>query len=107
MIVLNTDDRVVDINESAGRLLAVDPDDVIGDPFESLFPDDGTFVDPTRYDPTERTDGGVTTDPDSTTEPSSETGRTTVPPPLLEFPSSEESVDVGPSVSSTPTDESS
>ncbi|MWV39337.1 histidine kinase N-terminal 7TM domain-containing protein [Natrialba sp. INN-245] len=107
MIVLNTDDRVVDINGSAGRLLAVDPEDVIGDPFESLFPDDGTFVDPTRYDPSERTDGGVTTEPDSTTEPSSETSRTKVPPSHLEFPSTDESVDGGPAVSSTPADESS
>ncbi|MEY7847636.1 histidine kinase N-terminal 7TM domain-containing protein [Natrarchaeobius sp. A-rgal3] len=105
MIVLDTDDRVVDLNESAGRLLEVGPDDVIGDPFESLFPDDGTFVDPTRYEPAQRTDGGVTIDPDSTTEPISETGSGRAGPSRFEFVSADGSADVDPSLSSVTPDE--
>ncbi|RQG93437.1 PAS domain-containing protein [Natrarchaeobius chitinivorans] len=65
MVVLDTDGRVVDVNEAATRLLEVETPDVIGRSFESLLADDVEFVDPDVYRSADRTDGGVAAGPNS------------------------------------------
>ncbi|WP_255193936.1 histidine kinase N-terminal 7TM domain-containing protein [Natronobeatus ordinarius] len=50
VLFLDTSDRVVDLNESAERLLEVDRDDVVGRPFESVLPFDLEPTDRTRHE---------------------------------------------------------